>query len=182
LTDEQILQEIKKGNSSVYRELVIRYESQIASTIISMLGKGPEAEDIGQEVFIRFYKAIPRFRGESSVGTYLTRIAINLSLNEIKRRKRKKNIFIEKEISELINYIDDNKQDLPEDKEMVNMAIQSLNPKFRSVLVLRLIDGYSTEEVAKILKIPIGTVLSRLSRAQEKLKEKLTPLMEVSYG
>jgi RNA polymerase sigma-70 factor (ECF subfamily) len=82
----------------------------------------------------------------------------------------------------LINYIDDNKQDLPEDKEMVNMAIQSLNPKFRSVLVLRLIDGYSTEEVAKILKIPIGTVLSRLSRAQEKLKEKLTPLMEVSYG
>jgi RNA polymerase sigma-70 factor (ECF subfamily) len=96
LTDEQILQEIKKGNSSVYRELVIRYESQIASTIISMLGKGPEAEDIGQEVFIRFYKAIPRFRGESSVGTYLTRIAINLSLNEIKRRKRKKNIFIEK--------------------------------------------------------------------------------------
>jgi len=182
LTDEQILEDIKKGNSSAYREIVIRYESQIASTIIGMLGKCPEAEDIGQEVFIRFYKAIPSFRGDSSVGTYLTRIAINLSLNEIKRRKRKKSIFIEKEISELINYVDDNKQNLNEDKEMVNKAIQSLNPKFRSVLVLRLIDGYSTDEVAKILKIPVGTALSRLFRAQEKLREKLTPLMEVSYG
>ena len=182
MTDEQILEDIKKGNSSAYREIVIRYESQIASTIIGMLGKCPEAEDIGQEVFIRFYKAIPSFRGDSSVGTYLTRIAINLSLNEIKRRKRKKSIFIEKEISELINYVDDNKQNLTEDKEMVNKAIQSLNPKFRSVLVLRLIDGYSTDEVAKILKIPVGTALSRLFRAQEKLREKLTPLMEVSYG
>jgi len=182
LTDEQILEDIKKGNSFAYRELVIRYESQIASTIIGMLGKGPEAEDIGQEVFIRFFKAIPGFRGESSVGTYLTRIAINLSLNEIKRRKRRKNIFIEKEVSELINYIDENKPEVLEDKALINRAIQSLNPKFRSVLVLRLIDGYSTDEVAKILKIPMGTVLSRLSRAQEKLKEKLTPFMEVSYG
>ncbi|MBN1407711.1 MAG: RNA polymerase sigma factor [Calditrichaceae bacterium] len=182
MIDEQILQEIKKGNSLAYRELVMRYESQIASTVINMLGKSPEAEDIGQEVFIRFYKAIPGFRGESSVGTYLTRIAINLSLNEIKRRKRRKNIFVKKELSELINYIDENKPDVSGDKEMINRAIQSLNPKFRSVLVLRLIDGYSTDEVAKILKIPLGTVLSRLSRAQEKLKEKLTPLMEVSYG
>ena len=104
MIDEQILQEIKKGNSLAYRELVMRYESQIASTVINMLGKSPEAEDIGQEVFIRFYKAIPGFRGESSVGTYLTRIAINLSLNEIKRRKRRKNIFVKKELSELINY------------------------------------------------------------------------------
>ena len=182
MTDEQILDNIKKGNSSAYRELVIRYESQIASTVIGMLGKGPEAEDIGQEVFIRFYKAIPGFRGESSVGTYLTRIAINLSLNEIKRRKRRKNIFVEKEISELINYVGENKPDVSGDKEVINKAIKSLNPKFSSVLVLRLIDGYSTDEVAKILKIPVGTVLSRLSRAQEKLKEKLTPLMEVSYG
>ncbi|HEM49235.1 MAG TPA: RNA polymerase sigma factor, partial [Caldithrix sp.] len=115
----------------------MRYESQIASTVINMLGKSPEAEDIGQEVFIRFYKAIPGFRGESSVGTYLTRIAINLSLNEIKRRKRRKNIFVKKELSELINYIDENKPDVSGDKEMINRAIQSLNPKFRSVLVLR---------------------------------------------
>ncbi|MEJ2544159.1 MAG: sigma-70 family RNA polymerase sigma factor [Calditrichaceae bacterium] len=182
MTDEQILEDIKKGNSSVYRELVFRYESQIASTIIGMLGKCPEAEDIGQEVFIRFYKAIPNFRGDSSVATYLTRIAINLSLNEIKKRKRRKSIFADKEITELLNYEDHNKQDITEDKELLNKAIQSLNPKFRSVLVLRLIDGYSTDEVAKILKIPMGTTLSRLFRAQEKLREKLTPLMEVSYG
>ena len=182
MTDEQILQEIKKGNDSAYRELVIRYEPLIASTVIGMLGKSPEAEDVGQEVFIRFYKAINNFRGESSVGTYLTRIAINLSLNEIKRRKRKKTIFMDKEYSELAEYADEGKHDNNDDKEIIRMAIQALNPKFRSVLVLRLIDGYSTEEVARILKIPMGTVLSRLARAQEKIREKLTPLMEVSHG
>lgn len=182
MTDEQILQKIKEGNNSAYRELVMRYESQIASTVIGMLGKGPEAEDVGQEVFIRFYKAIHSFRGESSVGTYLTRIAINLSLNEIKRRKRNRNLFIDKEDSELTNQADETKQNMNEDKEIINMAIQSLKPKFRSVLVLRLIDGYSTEEAAQILKIPKGTVLSRLARAQEKVREKLTPLLEVSYG
>ena len=89
MTDEEIIREIKNGNNSAYRELVLRYQSMIASTVFGMLGNSPEAEDIGQEVFIRFYNAINNFRGDSAVGTYLTRIAINLSLNEIKRRKRK---------------------------------------------------------------------------------------------
>ena len=182
MTDEQIIQEIKKGNDSAYRELVMRYESLIASTVIGMLGKSPEAEDVGQEVFIRFYKVIHNFRGESSVGTYLTRIAINLSLNEIMRRKRKRTIFIDKDYSELTECADEGKQDNNEDREIIKMAIQALNPKFRSVLVLRLIDGYSTEEVARILKIPMGTVLSRLARAQEKVREKLAPILEVSHG
>lgn len=181
MTDEQIIREVKKGNDSVYRILVQRYESLIASTVIGMLGKTPEAEDVGQEVFIRFYKAIHNFRGDSSVGTYLTRIAINLSLNEIKRRQRKKNFFIDKEYSELTQRADDSKKGYNENEEMVKMAVQTLNPKFRSVVVLRLIDGYSTQEVARILKIPMGTVLSRLSRAQEKLREKLAPLMELYH-
>jgi RNA polymerase sigma-70 factor (ECF subfamily) len=71
---------------------------------------------------------------------------------------------------------------LNENQELIRRAIQELAPKFRSVIVLRLIDGYSTEETAKILHVPIGTVLSRLARAQKKLKEILSPMLELNHG
>ena len=144
-----------------------------------MLGHTTEAEDIGQETFVRFYQSLDRFRGESSIGTYLTRIAINLSLNEIRRRKRYRILFFSKNENAIENVPDT--QDLKDKKEIetfVQWGLQRLAPKFRSVIVLRLIDGYSTEETAKILKLPVGTVLSRLARAQRKLKAILTPVFK----
>ena len=156
-----------------------RYESRVAATVIGMLGHTTEAEDIGQETFVRFYQSLDRFRGESSIGTYLTRIAINLSLNEIRRRKRYRILFFSKNENAIENVPDT--QDLKDKKEIetfVQWGLQRLAPKFRSVIVLRLIDGYSTEETAKILKLPVGTVLSRLARAQMKLKAILTPVFK----
>jgi RNA polymerase sigma-70 factor (ECF subfamily) len=144
-----------------------------------MLGHTTEAEDVGQETFVRFYQSLDRFRGESSIGTYLTRIAINLSLNEIRKRKRNRNLFFSKNENVIDNVPD--KHDLKDQKEtnaLVQWGLQKLPPKFRSVIVLRLIDGYSTEETAKILNLPIGTVLSRLARAQIKLKEILAPVFK----
>jgi RNA polymerase sigma-70 factor (ECF subfamily) len=175
LTDEQILEEIKSGNDSIFRELILRYESQVARYVKSMLGNCPEADDVGQEVFIRFYNSIDKFRGESTVGTYLTRIAINLSLSELKRRKRR-NLFFTRQSEEGPDIPDINANNgYDDEKEIIRQAIQKLEPKFRSVIVLRLYDGFSTEETAKILKIPIGTVFSRLARAQKKMKEILSP-------
>ena len=86
MDDAQLLNEIRNGNDAVFRDLIKKYEGLVSATIIGMIGGCPEAEDIGQEVFVRFYKALDKFRGDSSIGTYLTRIAINLSLNEIKKR------------------------------------------------------------------------------------------------
>ncbi len=153
----------------------------MAATVIGMLGHCTEAEDIGQETFIRFYKSLDRFRGESSISTYLTRIAINLSLNEIKRRQRRRKYFSNTSDEGLDNIpekpVSKNKS---ETKEIVNLAIQKLEPKFRTVLVLRLILGYTSKETAKLMKLPVGTVLSRLTRAQMKLKGILTPLYEGS--
>ena len=144
-----------------------------------MLGYCTEAEDIGQETFIRFYKSLAKFRGESSIGTYLTRIAINLSLNELKRRQRKRKRFHSDPEQKLETVSANNDSNEREDKRgMVRQAIQNLDPKYRAVIVLRLIDGYSTQETAKILKLPAGTVLSRLARAQMKLRDILTPLYE----
>jgi len=142
-----------------------------------MLGHCPEADDVGQETFIRLYQSLDKFRGESSVGTYLTRIATNLSLNELKRRQQKRGHFFSRTEQGMENFAEKNKQKQRKElKNIVHTGIQKLDPKYRTVIVLRLIDGYSTREVAQILKIPVGTVLSRLARAQMKLKEILTPL------
>lgn len=176
LTDLELIEKTKDGDQSAFAEIVRRYKSCIAVTINGMIGKCDDADDIGQEVFIRFYKAIGSFRGESALGTYLTRIAINLSLNEIKRRKLRKLLSFERMQEEGTDIMDTaNKNDFNNTKEIIQNAIQKLHEKYRSVLVLRLIDEYSTDQTAQILNLPIGTVLSRLARAQMKLKDYLKP-------
>jgi len=175
LTDQKIIEAVLAGNIEAFRELTKRYESRVAATVIGMLGKCAEAEDVGQETFIRFYNSLGNFRGESSVGTYLTRIAINLSLNELKRRKRR-SMFFQSEPEEGFEVRNTySSSEYSGEREIVQRAIQKLEPKFRSVIVLRLLDGYSTQETSEILNVPVGTVLSRLSRAQKKLKKILIP-------
>ncbi len=176
MTEEELVVAAREGDDAAFKELVVRFEPVVARTVIGMLGDCTEAEDVGQETFVRFYKALSAFRGESSVGTYLTRIAMNLSLNELKRRKRRLLRFTKKPVEELHDLADQRQErgrDI--DKERVWAAIDGLEEKFRSVVVLRLIDGYSTEEAARILGIPLGTVLSRLSRGQKKLRGLLEP-------
>jgi len=172
VTDSQVIKEVLQGNTDIFRVLVDRYQNQVAATVIGMLGHCPESDDVGQETFIRFYQALGRFRGDSSVATYITRIAINLSLNELKRRKRRFGLFTEQ--GEEINHIRDEASDsgkIDFDTTQIYQALEKLEAKFRSVVVLRLIDGYSTAETAGILRLPLGTVLSRLARAQKKLRD-----------
>ncbi len=179
ISDLELIDKVKNGDNSAFREIVNMYEGKIASTVYGMLGKNQEAEDIGQEVFIRFYKSINNFRGDAQLSTYLTRIAINLSLNEIKKR-RLREIF---SFESWTQTNDDTapgeiKQDNFERSEIIKRSLDKLDAKYRSVIVLRLIDGYSTEETAEILNLPLGTVLSRLSRGQQKLKNLLAPYQE----
>nr|HPH45726.1 sigma-70 family RNA polymerase sigma factor [Chryseolinea sp.] len=110
-----------------------------------------------------------KFKGESSLGTYLIRIAINLSLNEIKRNKRKDKLFSHLEKGQNVK-AEESVQDV---YEMVHHEIDKLDAEFKTVVTLRMIEGYSTEETSKILNIPLGTVLSRLARAHKKLKDAL---------
>jgi RNA polymerase sigma-70 factor (ECF subfamily) len=180
LTDEDLVIAAREGDENAFKQLVKRFEPIVARTVIGMLGNCAEAEDVGQETFIRFYKALPHFRGESSVKTYLTRIAMNLSLNELKRRKRSLARFSQKPVEEYHDLADEKQERGADiDRERVWSAIGQLEEKFRSVVVLRLIDGYSTEETARILNIPLGTVLSRLSRGQRRLRNLLEPHLGV---
>lgn len=154
-------------------EIIVRYERPVAATVTGILGFSPEVDDIGQETFVRFFRAMNRFRGDSQIGTYIIRIAINLSRTELKRRKR----FAGWPDSEFPDGEDAvSGHGRPSDgngdaRTLVRAGLQRLEPKFRTVIVLRLISGYSTLETAKILRLPQGTVLSRLSRGQAKLRE-----------
>jgi len=179
LTDHDLIERARDGDNRAFAELVKRYESQVAAVVIGMLGNSDYADDVGQEVFIRFYKALHGFRGDAALGTYLTRIAINLSLNELKRRKRRLFFYSKSENDKsILESKTDEQPDSFENQELVQQALQKLEPQFRAVAVLRLIEGYSTEETAQALKVPLGTVLSRLSRAQKKLQEYLRPLLQ----
>ena len=176
LSDMDLVLKSASGDQAAFALIVQRNKAKIASTVFGMLGESMEAEDIGHEVFIRFYNSMNNFKGESSLSTYLTRIAINLSLNELKRRKRSIfKSFFNTSPSELNNANSGKSFNDYETKEIVDKCISQLSPKLRPVIVLRLIDRYSTEETAEILNVPVGTVLSRLARGQKILKELLTP-------
>jgi len=173
--DDELVKASLDGDKLAFGEIVNRYRKMVARTVKGMLGDSVYAEDIGQEVFINLYNSLPRFRGEAKLSTYIQRIAVNLTLNEIKRRKRFFSMFSHKgndEMSE-VEIADTGNEEKVEAKEIVSKALMSLDPKFRIIVTMRLLQGYSTKETAEILGIPLGTVLSRLSRAQEQLKEKL---------
>lgn len=170
ISDEILIEKSKAGEMAAFKALVSRHEGKVAGVVHSMLGATPEAEDVGQEVFIRFYDALGKFRGDSSVGTYLVRIAINLSLNELKRRKKANARYASIEQADQVK----EREETMDLKEHLSYAFHRLEPEFQSVATLRLIEGYSTEETADILGIPIGTALSRLARAQQKLRSSLS--------
>lgn len=180
LDDERLVALTLKGNSQAFGEIIRRYEGMVARTVKGMVGNIQQAEDVGQETFIRLYNSLADFRGEARLGTYIQRIAINLSLNEIKRKGRAKSLFFQSDADDEPTRFDlpSNDGEISADaKEIVEIALGRLNPEFRAVVTLRLLQGYSTNETAEILNLPLGTVLSRLSRAREQLKGILEKLI-----
>jgi len=167
--EKELVEASLKGNEKAFGEIVNRYQRMVARTVKGMLGDTVFAEDIGQEVFINLFYSLPEFRGEAKLSTYIQKIAVNLTLNEIKRRKRFLSIFSQKGNNEMHEFeiADHDTEERKEASEIVNKALMAMDPKFRIIVTMRMLQGYSTKETAEILDLPIGTVLSRLSRAQE---------------
>ena len=172
-SDISLIEAARAGDRVAFSTIVQRYEGKVGATIVGMLGNIPESDDVAQEVFIRFYKSIHKFEGRSQLGTYLTRIAINQCLSHIEKKKRKRwlNRFKSEDESMILNIPDRGLSATEKDTQAaVQSALLNLEPDFRSVVVLRMLEGYSTEETAKMLGLPKGTVLSRLARGQKKLR------------
>jgi RNA polymerase sigma-70 factor (ECF subfamily) len=180
-TDQALLERARAGDQRAFQSLVERYEGKVAATVIGMLGHTPEADDVGQETFIRLYQSLDKFRGEASLGTYVTRIAINQSLKALKRRQTWRQRFLSRDAAETPlaePAVPAGQQvDARERAALVHAALQRLTPEHRAVVVLRMLEGYSTNGTADLLGIPPGTVMSRLSRGLDKLEHLLGPVL-----
>jgi RNA polymerase sigma-70 factor, ECF subfamily len=166
------------GDKRAFGEIVTRHQKMVARTVKGMLGDSVFADDIGQEVFIKLYNSLSEFRGDAKLSTYIQKIAVNLTLNEIKRRKRFFSMFSQRGNNEMYEFevADRDDEERKEASELVNKALLAMDPKFRIILTMRMLQGYSTKETSEILDLPLGTVLSRLSRAQEQLRNILEKL------
>ncbi|PEN05094.1 RNA polymerase subunit sigma-24 [Longimonas halophila] len=180
-TDEALIAAVQAGDTGAFRYLVERYESVVAATVIGMLGPGPQADDVGQETMIRLYRSLDQFEGAARLKTYVTRIAINVSIDALRARKRRQNRLqsrdAERPPDEPVGHAN-RTVERREQKRLVQQAVRQLDTPYRAVVVLRLLDGYSTQETADILEIPYGTVLSRLHRAKKRLADRLRPLLD----
>lgn len=180
-SDDELLARARQGDDGAFRTLMERHEQTVAVTVVAMMGRTSEVDDVMQDVFIQFYRSLDRFRGDASVRTYLKRIAVNRALDALRRRKRFLGRFLSRD-DETISLVETASGTPPLEQDerdrLVHQAIATLPPKYRAVVTLRLIDGFSTEETAQMLGIPYGTVLSRLSRANQKLKHFLQPYFD----
>jgi RNA polymerase sigma-70 factor, ECF subfamily len=176
--DDELIKASLNGNKLAFGEIVNRYQKMVARTVKGMLGDSVFTEDVGQEVFIKLFYSLPEFRGEAKLSTYIQKIAVNLTLNEIKRRKRFFSMFSQKANNEMYEFeiADNDIEKRTEASEIVNKALLAMDPKFRVIVTMRMLQGYSTKETSEILDIPVGTVLSRLSRAQTQLRNILEKL------
>jgi len=177
-SENELVKTSLEGDKQAFGEIVSRYQNMVARTVKGMLGDSVFSEDIGQDVFIKLFHSLSDFRGEAKLSTYIQKIAINLTLNEIKRRKRFFSTFSQKGNNEMYEFevTDNETEEKREASEIVGKALMSLDPKFRIIVAMRMLQGYSTKETAEILDLPLGTVLSRLSRAQEQMKNILRKL------
>ncbi len=183
--DEVLIDAAMGGDDQAFRMVVERFMDEVSRTVTGVLGPVPEIDDVVQEVFIKLHRSLPSFRGDASLKTYVVRMAINKSLDALRKRKRSR--WMQPWSSEETW---DPPSDLSSDAEITGQernlvlraAVNRLPESQRAVVVLRLIEDLSTEETAKVLDIPYGTVLSRLKRGLEKLKKDLGNAIDLEQG
>jgi RNA polymerase sigma-70 factor (ECF subfamily) len=180
-SDEVLITLFQNGQQDVFRILVERHQERIRNLIFSIFHETAIVDDLAQEIFIKVYEALPTFRLDSSFYTWIYRITINRSRDEMRRRKVRRFLSFQTLVDEANQELVSKMSVPPEDrdtKELVMLGLQSLPEKYRSAVILKDIEGMSYEEIAEILQCELGTVKSRLSRARTMLKKALQPLLE----
>jgi RNA polymerase sigma-70 factor (ECF subfamily) len=184
LSDHQLIEKTKNGDDDAFAEIVRRYQNPLTNYIYRMLNDYEEAVDLAQESFVRVYFAIDRYHSEYAFSTYIYRIATNLAISEIRKRKRRKLLSL----TGLFQYDGDEEKEfqptdsnpLPEDnlisiekQNVIEKAIVALPEKYRIPIVLREIEEKTYEEIADILELGLGTTKSRISRGRGLLRKKM---------
>ena len=167
----------QRGDSRAFAEIVRHYQRPVYRIAYAMTRNAADADDVAQETFVRAYQAIGRFRVGEPLYPWLSRIAVNLVYSLFRRRKRRPETALDPllEAGQQWASEDDVEEatEAAEGRAHLEAAFAELKPEHRSVLVLRVVEGLSYDEIAKSLSVPIGTVMSRLSRARQELKARL---------
>jgi RNA polymerase sigma-70 factor (ECF subfamily) len=188
LSDHALIEATRNGDEDAFAEIVGRYRNQITNFLYRFLNDYDEAVDLAQETFVRVFFAIDRYHTGFAFSTYIYRIATNLAISEIRRRKRRKLLSLtglfQAEDEAQVEFQPADQRNLPdadliedERNRTIARAIAALPEKYRLPIVLRDIEGKSYDEVAEIMELGLGTTKSRISRARGLLKEKLSPYL-----
>ena len=179
--DAALLESALEGDQQAFGSLVLRYQDRLFNTMLRVLTSTEDARDVTQNAFVQAFLKLESFRGDSKFYTWLYRIAMNLALSHMRRRKSVVSIEHARETSAM--EVED-RNPLPQDRlvgdervRLVQQALSQLGDQSRQILVLREIEDCSYETIAEILELPIGTVRSRLFRARMQLKEQLQALL-----
>jgi len=186
--DQQLVEQVQRGDKRAFDLLVIKYQRRLARLLSRFIRDPAEVEDITQETFIKAYRALPSFRGDSAFYTWLYRIGVNTAKNFLVSQGRKLpatvNGFGTEEAENFEGADQLREVNTPESELMgkqvaqtVNQALEALPEELRTAITLREIEGLSYEEIADIMNCPIGTVRSRIFRAREAVADKLRPLL-----
>ena len=189
IDDLYLIEKAKSGDYEAFEKLVSKYEAKVYTVAYRFFGNHEDACDLTQEVFIKVYKSLSDFRGDSNFMTWLYRITANACRDELRKRKSKCTISLDEEIKEdmtLLSSIPNNT--LPPDAEFerkelsdqVQHCLNLMSDEHRLVLIMREIQGLSYDEIAASMKCSLGTVKSRLSRARTIFRKKFSILMEHS--
>ena len=188
--DQELVERVQRGDKQAFGLLVEKYRRKLGRLLSRFIRDPAEVEDVVQEAFIKAYRALPNFRGESAFYTWLYRIGINTAKNYLVAMGRRPQTQNEIEVEDAENFEDGEELrviETPETELMtkeiaktVHESIEALPEDLRTAIVLREIEGLSYEEIAEIMNCPIGTVRSRIFRARESIAEKLRPLLGTS--
>jgi len=187
MDEKEIVKKLKRGDKECFAEVVENYKKVVYNHACSFLRSREEAEDATQEIFVSVYNNIKKFRGDAKLSTWIYRITVNVCKNKLKQIRRIKAPIIddafeyeEKDSEKIVKSIKEKQEKEPDSayateliKKIIYKRIGELTEEQRNVIILRDIDGLSYEEIAKILKLSVSAVKSKLFRARENLREKL---------
>lgn len=187
-SDQELVERAKNGDLKAFDLLVLKYQRRVFRLISRVIKNNSEVEDIAQECFIKAFRAIHQFRGDSAFYTWLYRIAVNTAKNYLFSKGKRPIALSElkkSEDSDSFDMLDAVSNENPEGNmaglqiaEAVNKAVKKLPDELSTAVILREMDGLSYEEIAEVMNCPIGTVRSRIFRAREAIAQELRPLLE----
>ncbi|MDO4740748.1 MAG: sigma-70 family RNA polymerase sigma factor [Eubacteriales bacterium] len=182
--DNFLIKQAIRGDAYAFEQLMRRHEGRMYSVALRMCGNREDAQDCVQEAMLRIYRALDRFKGQSSFSTWIYRITMNTCLDELRRRKVRASTSLDTLLENGWSPTDET--DTPEHRTIeaerrkaLSGAIQSLPEDMRSAIVLREMQGLSYEEISDVLAVNVGTIKSRISRGREKLRQLITSKPEL---